>query len=146
MPRTSAAASDLAEFAIADAPLEPPGYLTEEQAGYWRALVGAFPRERFDIDSVPVLVELFVHMSISRQIAEALNAMRQTRLIGPSPERTKARRVFIQLAAQARQESHLICVLSTKLRLTHQSQERDTKAARARYDAMTVGTPPWAQQ
>jgi hypothetical protein len=142
MPKESAAAQEMTPFALSAAPLPPPDSLNEEEAGYWRGLVGQFPRERFDVDDVPLLVELMRHMSTARQINEQLDLMRRVRLIGPSLERAKARQVFCQLARQAREESKLIAMLSVKLRLADQSKTRKI-LAEAERERMPVGPRPW---
>jgi hypothetical protein len=82
------------------------------------------------------------HMSTARQINEQLDLMRRVRLIGPSPERAKARQVFCQLARQAREESKLIAMLSVKLRLADQSKTRKI-LAEAERERMPVGPRPW---
>lgn len=142
MPKESAAAQEVTPFALSAAPLPPPDSLSDEEAGYWRGLVGQFPRERFDVDDVPLLVELMRHMSTARQINEQLDLMRRVRLIGPSPERAKVRQVFAQLARMAREESKLIATLSVKLRLAAQTKTRKVLADAERARTAT-GPRPW---
>jgi hypothetical protein len=143
MPRIAAVAAEQAEFILPNAPLPVPEGLTEEQAGYWRDLVHAYPAERFRPDAVPVLIELCQQMALSRQINEQLDEMRHVRLNGLSAKDAKVRRTFGQLAKLAQQTTHQISMLSTKLRLTDQSKRRDTNGARARNAAMPSGPRPW---
>jgi hypothetical protein len=122
--------------------LPPPAELSKDEARYWVALVGQFPRERFDIDDVPLLVELCRHQNLARKINVELNAMRRTRLIGPSPERVKVRAMFNQLLRAAREETKLITNICVKLRLAQQTSERKIVAERERA-RMATGPRPW---
>jgi hypothetical protein len=144
MPKTSVAEAETIPFALPGSPMAPPAELSTDEARYWIALVHAFPAERFGPDDVPLLVELCRHQNLARKINVELDAMRRTRLIGPSPERAKARAMFNQLLRASRAESELIAMLCTKLRLAHQSSERKIVAARAR-ERMGTGPRPWDQ-
>jgi hypothetical protein len=142
MPKTSVAAQEMAEFALPAAPMPPPDELTEEEARDWVALVSAFPGERFGPDDRALLVELVRHQATARKLAEELDAMRRVRLIGPSPERAKARQMFCQLARYAREESRVIMMLSVELRLADQSSTRKIIAERER-ERTATGPRPW---
>src|SRR6266511_1637736 len=122
--------------------MAPPAELSKDEARYWIALVHAFPAERFDVDDVPLLTELCRHQSLAQKINVELNAMRRTRLIGPSPERVKVRAMFNQLLRAAREESKLIANLCVKLRLAQQTSERKIVAERERA-RMATGPRPW---
>jgi len=122
--------------------MEPPDDLTPEQAEYWRGLVGAFPAERFGPDQMPVLMELFRHMSIACQLAEQLDEMRKRNLAVDTPLGSRQRRIFLQLTSAARAEAHTISMLSTKLRLTDQSKLEKRSAVAERW-GMPLGRPPW---
>jgi hypothetical protein len=111
--------------------------LSEEERGYWLAIVSPFPPARFQADAMPTLIELVRAMGRSRKLAEELDGLRQTKLVGPSPERAKVRALFCQLARQARAEAALVAVLSTKLRMVDQSKTRE---ARGRSGAAGDGT------
>jgi hypothetical protein len=124
MARSSAAAADMIEHAHPKSVLPPPPYLTPEQAATWCALVDPFPAARFGADHVPVLVELVRAMAVSRVIAEQLDALRGRSLTSSSKAGAATRSLYLQLAAAARDQSRVIASLSTKLRLTHQSNTR----------------------
>jgi hypothetical protein len=143
MPRTSAAAFADAEFIPAGRPLPAPSYLTDEQKRFWNDLVGQFPPERFRPDARPVLEGLVCHMSIARKLAEQLDEMREHLLTVDTKKGDAQRRTFLRLSRAHIAESHLIAMLSVKLRLVPQSQDRHTDAARARLDAMPAGPRPW---
>jgi hypothetical protein len=130
------------ETAFPVRPMEPPDYLTSEQAADWRALVGAFPAERFGPDSVPVLVELVRHQAIARQLDENLAGMRRRILTSDSPTGVKQRRMFIQLVRAHAAESQLIAMLSVKLRLADQSKTRKV-LAEAERERTPTGPRPW---
>ncbi len=83
MPKTSIAVQQTAEFALPARPMEPPVGLSEEEAGYLRGLVGQFPRERFDVDDVPLLVELVRHQATARLTVRLRNSH--------TPRRSRAR-------------------------------------------------------
>ena len=142
MPRTPAVESEVLPFAIAAAPMTPPAGLSEEECDYWRRIVDPFPAERFQADAMPTLIELVRAMSRSRKLAEQLDRMRRTRLLGASPERAKLRQLFIQLARHAREEAKLVALLSQKLRMTDQSRS-EKRAAAAERRAMPLGPRPW---
>jgi len=144
MPRLSSVAAEVTPFALAGEPMPPPAELTEEQADFWRAIVDPFPPERFQPDAVPVLLELVRHMSLCRKLSEELDGMRQTRLIGPSPERAKVRQIYLQLARMHMAESHLVAMLCTKLRMVDQAKI-EKRMAEAAQRGMATGVPPWAQ-
>jgi hypothetical protein len=137
MPRSSEAAGDVVPFVLPGTPLPPPKDLTSEQRADWERLVGAYPAQRFDAGSVPLLVELVRHQARSRQLNEALDGLREAGLTG-----TEARRVFTQLTRMAREETKLLMTLSVKLRLANQSSERKDHAEAARR-GMAMGRAPW---
>jgi hypothetical protein len=137
MPRLSSVAAEVTPFALASEPMPPPEGLTPEQSADWNRLVRAYPAERFDAGSVPLLTELVRHQARSRQINETLDELRQTGLTG-----TEARRIFTSLTRAAREEAKLLMTLCVKLRLANQSSERKDHAEAARR-AMAMGRAPW---
>jgi hypothetical protein len=54
--------------------------LSEEERGYWLAIVSPFPPARFQADAMPTLIELVRAMGRSRKLAEELDGLRQTKL------------------------------------------------------------------
>jgi len=88
MARRSAAATDMIEHAVAVEPLPPPSYLTGEEAGDWRALVGV---ARLAADQAPLLAALVQAMSRSRRLAAALAAMGDKSLTGTTKAASEVR-------------------------------------------------------
>jgi hypothetical protein len=78
----------------------------------------------------------------ARQLDENLAALRRRILTSDTPTGEKWRNIFLRLERAHMAESHLISVLSVKLRLTHQSKIEKRKAE-AEYRAMGVGARPW---
>jgi hypothetical protein len=138
MPRPPQVASSVIEFP--GKPLPPPPELTAEQQAIWHEIVDPFPAERFDAGSVPVLIGLVCHMVLARQLNEQLEALRKRTLITSAAK--GQRQIFLELAKMAQAESHLIAMLSVKLRLTDQSKTRKLVAERAR-ESMPIGPRPW---
>jgi hypothetical protein len=132
MPRQSVASHAAVEYALQGPKLAPPVGLTKEQAGYWRALVDAFPAERFGVDHVPVLLELVRHMATSARIDEGLSAMKR---------RPKGAD-FFALATAARDEAKLIAALASKLRLTPDTTKAQQQAENER-KRTPPGPRPW---
>jgi hypothetical protein len=122
--------------------MPPPAALTTEQADAWRELVGASAPERFGPDARPVLLELVRAMSVSRQIAEQLAALRERPLTSDTKAGAATRRTFLQLAAVARDQARLIGSLSVKLRLAEQTKTRKAVAA-AESERSPAGPRPW---
>jgi hypothetical protein len=142
MPRIAAVASEQTPFEIANTPLPPPSYLTPEQQQFWRDLVHQFPAERFRADARPVLEGLVCHMSIARKFAEQLDEMREHLLTVDTKKGAAQRRIFLQLSRAHMAESHLIAMLSQKLRLVDQSRTNKQLAVPAN-QKMAVGPRPW---
>jgi hypothetical protein len=142
MARPSAAAAEQIAFAIPTAPLPPPADLTPEQQADWRALVEPFAPGRFKPDQVPVLVELMRAQSRARQINEQLATLRKRDLTADTTGGAKRRSIFMQLRDMADAETRLISSLSTKLRLTDQSNVRKALASAER-EKMATGPRPW---
>src|SRR5262249_31973600 len=115
MPRASAAATATAESAVFVAPMEPPVTLDEEQARFWRELVGKFPAERFNAGDRPLLIELCRHQALARKFHEELAKMGRWALNAEAPHAAKRRAVFLQLLRAAREETKVISMLCVKL-------------------------------
>jgi hypothetical protein len=143
VPRIAAAHHEVEPFSIDSAPLPPPNYLSEEQAGDWRRLVSSF--NGLGPGSEPVLAELVRAQSRARQLAENLSELRKRTLTSDSKDGTKQRSIFLQLHRAHMAESHLISVLSVKLKLTGPSRH-GKHAHEAVQRPTAVSTPPWAQQ
>jgi hypothetical protein len=143
MPRTSAIAAEQAEFAIVGPVLAPPPELTEEQRGFWRALVDPYPSERFRPECVPALCELVRAMSRSAKLNEELNAMRRWEINRKTKACDANRSIFLQLSTAAREEAKLINTLSQSLRLVDQSRVPKSLAD-AKREREPVGARPWA--
>jgi hypothetical protein len=106
------------------------------------ASLGAFPGDWFGPDHRPLLVELVRHQAIARQLAEQLAQMRKRVLNVPTPHVAKQRAIFIQLVKLARMETETIVLLSVKLRLVPQAQQRSRNAGIERERSAT-GPRPW---
>jgi len=142
MPRASAAAIVTAECAVLGVPMEPPVTLDEEQARFWRELVGNFPAGRFNAGDRPLLIELCRHQAIARNVHEELEKMRRWVLSAETPHAAKRRGVFLQLLRMAREETKVISMLCVKLRLGTQSRT-EKRGAEAEHSRMSVGARPW---
>ena len=142
MPRASAVATATAESAVFTAPMEPPVTLDEEQARFWRELVGNFPSERFNVGDRPLLTELCRHQAIARKVHEELEKMRGCVLSAETPGVAKRRAVFLQLLRTAGEETRIISMLCVKLRLGTQSRT-EKRVAEAEHSRMGVGARPW---
>ena len=142
MPRASAVAVSTAENAIFAAPMEPPVTLDEEQARFWRELVGKFPAERFNAGDRPLLTELCRHQAIARKVHEELAKMGRWTLNAETPGVAKRRAVFLQLLRMAGEETRVISMLCVKLRLGTQSRT-EKRVAEAEHSRMSTGARPW---
>jgi hypothetical protein len=142
MPRASAAATAMAESAVFVAPMEPPVTLDEEQARFWRDLVGNFPAGRFNVGDRPLLTELCRHQALARKFHEELEKMRGWVLSAETPGIAKRRAIFLQLLRMAREETKVISMLCVKLRLGSQSRT-EKRVAEAEHSRMSVGARPW---
>jgi hypothetical protein len=134
MPRQSAEARSIEMVAMPAAKLAPPAELTEEQAAIWRSIVDRLPPAWFGSDNARVLVELVRHVSYSRKIAAEMDAVAGK--LGPSN-----RRLFLQLGRAHALQSNRIADLSTRLRLTNQSVNRDRAEVMRKREA--EGPMPW---
>jgi hypothetical protein len=139
MARQSVAAAVAAEHAIAPAPMEPPSYLTAEEAAEWRTLVDA---GRLGVDQGPLLAALVLAMSRSSRLAAALATMDGKSLAGSSKAGRETRDVFLRLASASVAEAKLVSALSTKLRFSKQSAVRSVTADRER-ERVGSGPRPW---
>jgi hypothetical protein len=132
MPRSTEAQP--ADVVTLPAPkLPPPEDITPEQAQVWRAIVDRLPSAWF-ADSTPLLRELVRHITYARKCAEELEAIRDKK--GP-----KNRQLFAQLLRAHALQSRAIGDLSTRLRLTVQSADRDKAATMRRREV--EGPKPW---
>jgi hypothetical protein len=142
MPRLSSAAQEITAFAVPVQPMPPPGELDAEAAGFWRELVGSSPAERFGQDARPLLVELMRAMTVARRVAHELDRLRGRSLTSDTKAGAATRRVFLQLAAAARDQSRLIAALSVKLRFAEQTKTRKAVAESERRSTPS-GPRPW---
>src|SRR5262249_7590511 len=118
--------------------MEAPEDLTEEQAKDWRKMVSRLPGDWIGEDNAPLLCELVRHRSYSRQIARALAV-----LAGKSLNHARAQREFAILTRLHLEQSHAIMTISTKLRITPQSQTESRTAKISRYKAPKAGHKVW---
>jgi hypothetical protein len=142
MPRMSAAATAITESAVFVTPMEPPATLDEEQARFWRELVGNFPGGRFNAGDRPLLTELCRHQAIARKVHEELEKMREWVLSAETSGVAKRRAVFLQLLRTAGEETRVISMLCVKLRLGTQSRT-EKRVAEAEHSRMSIGARPW---
>jgi hypothetical protein len=146
MARHSAAEEAVVPLAIPSPELAPPAELTPEEAAIWREITGSMPPSWFDSGNAPVLVELCRHIVLSRWLAAELEKMRNADLTAATARGQKQRAIYRQLLQAAREESRLIMMLSTKLRLTNSSHRRDERYDDRRRLALPQGRPPWERQ
>jgi hypothetical protein len=134
MPRQSAEAAATEVVAVPSPKVAPPDDLTEEQATVWRSITARLPSTWFGSDNTPVLRELCRHVVYSRQLAGELDSIRGKS--GPAN-----RKLMLSLLRAHALQSNRIADLSTRLRLTNQSVDRD-KAATLRKSEVD-GPKPW---
>jgi hypothetical protein len=142
MPRTSAAAQEMASCAIPGEPIPAPDGLSPEQRKDWQDLVGALPVSWFSPHDRPLLVELVRHQAIARQLSAEIAKMRRWSLNDLSARTAKRRAIFVRLLRTAVLESETIARLCTRLRLTPQAQRRSRDAGIER-ERMPTGPRPW---
>jgi hypothetical protein len=140
----SKAAQAAVAFALDHPPIEPPPYLIEEEATFWRQIVADLPHGHIKSDNTPVLCELCRHLVYSRQVAEQLRELRQTRLTTQGPTPSKNRSIFNQLLTAARDETRVIANLSVKLRLCSGPRD-DNRTVEAERERTASGPKPWAR-
>jgi hypothetical protein len=76
-------------------------------------------------------------LSYSAQVSEALASLRNANLTGWDRE------IFGELLQMSCEQSRLIALLSTKLRLTNQARDNSVVAKRARERTPLGGRRPW---
>jgi hypothetical protein len=141
MPRSSVAATEVAEFALNGEPLPPPAELTAAQRADWQALVDAYPG-RFGPSDVPLLVELVRHQSVARKLARELATMERRSLASSSKDGAANRAVYLQLLGAANAESRIVASLAVKLRLARTTAVRKITHEREQR-AVPAGPRPW---
>jgi len=119
--------------------MAPPDELTQEQARDWRDMVSRLPADWIGEDNAPLLCELVRHRSYSRATARAIDAV----LAGKSLNNVKVRREFIALARLHLEQSDAVVRISTKLRITPQSQTDSRMAKIRRYAEPKPGVKVW---
>lgn len=142
MPKISSEAQRTAHYSHTKPPPPPPANLTEEQAGFWRAIVADLPAGHIKSDNTPLLVEMCRHLSYAAHFGEQLDEMRQAKLTGADAPGKNRRATFIGLAQAAREESRLISSISMRLRLANQARDNSVVAKRLR-ERTSAGRKPW---
>lgn len=134
-------------------PLDPPDGLDEPERAIWQGIVSKLPGDWFAPEAVPLLKELVRHVRNADDLAVDLASVRAGRKLIEAAELTEAERLaqlktsstalHALLRAQGYQ-SERIGNLATKLRLTNQSKDLVTAAARKRADQRpTPQAKPW---
>ena len=95
MPRSSAAAAEMHEHAVAGEPMAPPAGLSAEEARDWAVLADA---GRLGCDQAPLLTQLVRAMARSRRIAVELAALGERSLAGSTKAGREARAAYLQIA------------------------------------------------
>lgn len=138
----------------ARAPLDPPPGLDEPERAIWQGIVAKLPGDWFAPEAIPLLKELVRHVRNADDLAIDLASVRAGRKLIEAaeltvPERTaqlrdNSKALHALLRAQGYQ-SERIGNLATKLRLTNQSKDLVTAAARKRADQRptTAAAKPW---
>ena len=130
--------ADLASFmpeATAMYRPEPSYELYDEQAGVWRSSVSIMPADWFKPESHPCLVALCRHIIAARKLAQLIRQVEKAKRLDAE--------LYIKLLARQEAEGRAISSLSTRLRLTPQSQYKAERAAHPRralsyYDKMSL--------
>jgi phage terminase small subunit len=115
--------------AIPTPKLPPPAHLTKEAAKVWRSIVADLPGDWFSNENAPLLEQLCNHIVFARHLVEQINR--------PSP----TDRIDRLLRAHT-QQTRCITSISTRLRLTQQSQYNAAQAKNLR-KARVPDTKPW---
>jgi len=139
MPRSSAAAAEMHEHAVAGEPMAPPAGLSAEEARDWAVLADA---GRLGCDQAPLLTQLVRAMARSRRIAVELAALGERSPAGSIKAGREAWVAYLQLAAASREEAKLVAVLCVKMRLAKQTKTRLITAERER-ERTPTGPRPW---
>jgi hypothetical protein len=146
MARHSAAEQAMEAIAIASPRIEPPVELSPEEAQYWRAIVESMPPHWFGGSNQHLLCELVHHLTLSKQVNEAIATMRKTPLTAATTRGAKERAAFQELLDMAGQEARIIASLSAKLKLSNSAHRLDQRYDDRRKVVTPQGPKPWERQ
>lgn len=92
---------------------DPPGELTQEQAGEWQAVVNRLPADWFPRETLPLLAQYCRHVVASRHIAQLIDEAES----GDSLDLDK----YDMLLRMQEREGRALSSLATRMRLTQQA-------------------------
>lgn len=96
-----------------------PAELTDEQAEEWRAVVNRLPADWFPRETHAMLAQLCRHIVAARRVAQLRDACERADAFDLAE--------YDQLGKMAERESRVIASLSTKMRISQQTQYDKSK-------------------
>jgi hypothetical protein len=137
-PRSSAAIALIAPPTAVKRP-DPPATLSKAAAAEWQRIVGSMPADWFRPETLPLLEALCCAIVETKRLCDLTASFETSWMADPEG---LAR--YEKLVALGVKQASLVVLLSTKLRLTHQSRYTPTKAATTvRSHPLLSGGAPW---
>src|SRR5262249_48105016 len=96
----------------------PPSELNEEEAEIWRGFVNRMPGDYFPSPTWPMLVQLCRHVRNSRLFARQLRVLEEKLPHTIDEQRAQLLRSMMAISRAQANESRIITLLSTRLKLT----------------------------
>jgi|SRR5215813_6914944 len=138
--RTTRPKADL-PFAATDTEHPPaPSELNEEEAEIWRGFVNRMPGDYFAAPTWPMLVNLCRHVRGSRFFARQLRILEEKLPHTIDEQRTQLLRLMMAVSRAQANESRIITLLCTRLKLT---QLYDSTAVHKARRSFLSGQRPW---
>ena len=137
--RTTLPKADLPFAATETAHPLPPSELDEEEAEIWRGLVNRMPPTYFAPPTWPMLVNLCRHIRGSRFFARQLRVLEERLPHTIDEQRAQLLRSMMAVSRAQANESRIVTLLSTRLKLTQLYDS--TALAKARRSFLTEQRP-----
>jgi len=96
----------------------PPQELNAEEAEIWHGIVDRMPSDYFAPPTWPMLINLTRHIRLSRLFASQLRALEEKLPQANNEERTQVLCEMMALSRAMANESRVVAMLCTRLRLT----------------------------
>jgi len=109
---------------------DPPGELTQEQAGEWQAVVNRLPADWFPRETLPLLAQYCRHVVAARRVAQLVAQAESAAELDV--------KMLDKLYGMQEREGRAISSLATRMRVT---QQATTKHEQARKPSMVK--KPW---
>jgi hypothetical protein len=119
---------------------DPPAGMPEAQCVYWRIIVDSLPAHWFRPEQLPLLVQYCRH-SVRSDVVALMIEEYDNRVLSSEPADFDVDIVSLdRLLKMQRQESQIIAMLATKMRISQQSTYDKSKKK------PTGGKKPWEDQ